>query len=234
MGGWILLYRKLLKWEWYSNSAVKGVFIHLLLTANHEDGRWQGIEIKRGETVISLSKLASATGLGIKQVRNALQKLEETGEIERQRAKQYTRIKLLNYCTYQSFDYSEGQSRGTAWARQGQAKGTKGATNNNDNNINNDNNENKIYGTFHNVSLSDEEYDELSSLGLTPLIDELSVYMASTGKKYASHYATVISWSEKRRNDNKLKPYRKALSCAPSFDIREIERRALYDDNYDI
>jgi hypothetical protein len=34
-GGYIKLYRSLLKWEWYDDSNVFRVFMHLLLTANY-------------------------------------------------------------------------------------------------------------------------------------------------------------------------------------------------------
>lgn len=53
-------------------------------------------------------------------------------------------------------------------------------------------------GEMNNVVLTDEEYGKLKSkyLDIDPLIDRFSVYMASTGKKYPSHYATLIRWAE--------------------------------------
>lgn len=41
MDGWIKLHRKLINWEWYQDTNVKVVFLHLLLIANHEDKKWQ-------------------------------------------------------------------------------------------------------------------------------------------------------------------------------------------------
>jgi hypothetical protein len=56
-----------------------------------------------------------------------------------------------------------------------------------------------IYGEHKNVKLYEEEYSKLSeALGENQtllLIEELSSYMASKGKKYASHYATIQTWS---------------------------------------
>ena len=42
MEGWISLYKKFVNWEWYQDTNVKSVFIHLLLLASYEDKKWQG------------------------------------------------------------------------------------------------------------------------------------------------------------------------------------------------
>ena len=56
------------------------------------------------------------------------------------------------------------------------------------------------YGTFGNVFLSNTELEELNGrLGVgkvSRLIDDLSEHMASTGKTYLSHYATLLRWSK--------------------------------------
>ena len=56
------------------------------------------------------------------------------------------------------------------------------------------------YGTFGNVFLSNTELEELrAKLGagvLERLVDDLSEHMASTGKSYVSHYATLLRWSK--------------------------------------
>jgi len=52
----------------------------------------------------------------------------------------------------------------------------------------------KIYGVMQNVRLTDKEYAELSKLNLLNEIDNLSTYIASKGKKYKSHYATILEW----------------------------------------
>ena len=60
-----------------------------------------------------------------------------------------------------------------------------------------------IYGEFKNVKLSDEEYKKIKEKNLQAYIDKLSSYMESTGKRYKSHYATILNWS---RKDNANKP----------------------------
>lgn len=56
------------------------------------------------------------------------------------------------------------------------------------------------YGEFKNVLLTKEEYHKLEKSNLLPYIEKLSSYIASKGKKYKSHYATILNWS---RNDKK-------------------------------
>ncbi len=53
-------------------------------------------------------------------------------------------------------------------------------------------------GKMNNVVLSDGEYDDLklNYNDIDALIDRLSTYIASTGKSYPSHYATLIRWAE--------------------------------------
>jgi hypothetical protein len=59
------------------------------------------------------------------------------------------------------------------------------------------------YGYYNNVLLSDEEMMKLAEEfpnDLKDRIERLSEYIASTGKKYKSHLATIRSWA---RNDTK-------------------------------
>ena len=42
--------------------------------------------------------------------------------------------------------------------------------------------------------------DELEQANLLPYIEKLSSYIASKGKKYKSHYATILNWSRKDIN----------------------------------
>lgn len=56
------------------------------------------------------------------------------------------------------------------------------------------------YGMYKNVLLSDEEYQKLQEEfphDYTERIERLSEYIASTGKKYKSHLATIRSWARK-------------------------------------
>ena len=75
---------------------------------------------------------------------------------------------------------------------------------NKDINLIDNNTNNKLtkhtYGEFNNVLLTDSEYEKVKELPCyEKLIDALSMYIASKGNKYKSHYHTLLSWS--RRNN---------------------------------
>lgn len=57
----------------------------------------------------------------------------------------------------------------------------------------------KKYGVGDNVLLTDEEYAKLQERfpDCQERIDRLSYYIGSTGKRYKSHYMTILSWAEK-------------------------------------
>ena len=62
------------------------------------------------------------------------------------------------------------------------------------------------YGMYENVLFTDEEYQKLCEEfphDYTERIERLSEYIASTGKKYKSHLATIRSWA---RKDTAQKP----------------------------
>lgn len=57
--------------------------------------------------------------------------------------------------------------------------------------------EKKPYGAFSNVLLTDDEHAKLTPAEME-LIEELSGYIASSGRRYASHYATLLNWARRR------------------------------------
>jgi predicted transcriptional regulator len=138
MNGWIKLHRSLIEWEWYDDINVKVTFIHLLLSANHSDKKWRGIDIGRGQLWISISNLSKEIGLSEKQIRNCLKKLQITNEISIKGASKGTMITVCKYDSYQSFEKDEGEQTDKRGTNEGQAKGEQRATNNNDNNYKNE------------------------------------------------------------------------------------------------
>ena len=94
----------LIEWEWYTNPNVMRLFIHCLLKANRYEKKWQGITIKAGSFVTSYENLAFETGLTVRQVRTAIEKLKTTNELTHKGHSQYSIITVNNWNLYQAND----------------------------------------------------------------------------------------------------------------------------------
>lgn len=101
-------------WEWYSDTNTFRLFFHLLLTANSEDKRWQGIVIKRGQVVISYDTIKKRLGLSLQQARTAMGKLISTNEITKKVTNKYTIVTISKYEDYQQNPNSEQQAKDQA------------------------------------------------------------------------------------------------------------------------
>lgn len=105
--GYIKLYRSLLSWEWYGDINTRVLFIHLLLTVNHERQRWRGITVDRGQRVTSFPGLAQETGLSLQNVKTAVAHLQSTGELTYCSTAKYSVFTVNNYEKYQGVTYSQ-------------------------------------------------------------------------------------------------------------------------------
>lgn len=115
--GWINLHRKILGWEWYSDINTCRVFIHMLLKANWQEGKFRGATVPRGSFVSSISKLAEETRLTNDEVRTAISHLVATNEITKQSTNKYTVFTVANYNMYQDIPKQEHeQDTGNAQA----------------------------------------------------------------------------------------------------------------------
>lgn len=67
------------------------------------------------------------------------------------------------------------------------------------------------YGRYENVFLSDGDLKELQTeypQDWRRRIDNLSEYMASTGRSYKNHYATIQSWAHREQAEPNRRTYR--------------------------
>ena len=64
------------------------------------------------------------------------------------------------------------------------------------------------FGEYRNVFLTEKEYKQLKTdfSGLDSLIEQLSAYIQSTGKKYADHAATLRIWVKRQKSEQKQAP----------------------------
>ena len=196
-GNYIKLNRSILDWEWYDDINVARVFIHILLTANYKPKRWHGIQIERGQRVISISGLAEETGLTVRQVRTALDKLIATGELAKSATSRYTLITVENYNKFQDVKISSDKPSDK---QQGKQATNKRQTN--DNNIRREEGKERErgetprtknpYGRKKNVWLTDDEYQGIKERyrDYEKLIDHVGDYLANS-KPYDDHEALI-------------------------------------------
>lgn len=123
MTGWIKIYRSLLYWEWADVPEMVALWVRLIIRATHEDSQWHGLSVSRGQLVTTTAKLASESGLTLKQVRTCLARLKESGQIVIETANKYTKITICKYDDYQETEQAEGQTKDKQTANDGQAKG---------------------------------------------------------------------------------------------------------------
>lgn len=108
-GGWVKLHRKLLEWEWYEDAHMVHLLVHLLLTASHEERRYKGLTIKRGQVVTSIKELAEALGASETSTRRRIKRLKSGGFLTIKVAHRITTITICNYDSYQTKEKSSGE-----------------------------------------------------------------------------------------------------------------------------
>lgn len=86
------------------------------------------------------------------------------------------------------------------------------------------------YGEFGNVKMTTAEFEKLvQAVGAdraNALIEELSSYLASSGKRYKSHYATLLNWGRRKATESRPQP--QGFKTAADRDREEIKKIADY------
>lgn len=205
--GWIKIHRKLIDWEWYKDVNTFKLFMHLLLKANIETKKWQGLTINRGQLITSLKNLSHETGLTEKEVRTALSKLEKTKEVGKQSSSVNTTLTMLNYDLYQSM----GKPTDKQGANKGQGKGKQGATTK-EGEEDKEEKEDNIYTSFDHLSITTSDFNKLLELGHSESKIKdifLRIQNYKNNSKYKSLYLTALNWlkDEKDKTENKQDSY---------------------------
>lgn len=193
--GFIKIYRSLLKWEWYDDINTKTVFLHLLLTVSIEDSKWHGIDVKRGSRVASFEVLAKETKLTIRQLRTAINHLETTGEVTRQKHPTFTVFSVKNFDKFQTVTNDvtsdrQGNDKAPTRERQQYKK------------IKEDKKKIKEYiefGEYRRVKLTQEQYDNLvsdySKSVVESYIKKMDEWIQLKGKSpYKDYNLAIRNW----------------------------------------
>jgi hypothetical protein len=204
MEGWIKIHRKLITWEWYNDSKMVHLFLHLLLSANHSDGNWQGVSVKRGQLITGRIKLSAVTGISEQSIRTCLSKLESTKELTIKTTNKNSIITLLNYDSYQIKE-SANQQLTSKLTNNQPTTNQQLTTNKNDNNKKN---EDKTKGFAPPTLLEVKEYFKEKGYTESSAIKAFNYYEEGNWKD--SRGQKVKSWKQKMqgvwfKDENKIR-----------------------------
>ena len=253
MQGFIVLHRKMLDWEWFTDINTSHLFMYCLLKANHENKKWRGINIDRGSFVTSLEHISKDTGLSIQNIRTSLNKLKSTNELTCKTTSQYSIISIKNYNLYQDYNTPINKQL----TNEQQTTNKRLTTNNNDNNDNNDNNKEEevkeeekskkacdFYGEFGNVYLSKDNFQKLqtyilNTAVLNELIEELSAKISKKSDRYKpydekfpnAHYLYLMDfWKFRQNNPQKFMTPVNNVADIKSIIDKAIEKGKMKND----
>ena len=216
--GYIKLYRDIQgHFLWSEKPFDRGrAFIDLILLANHSDKKvminGSLKTISRGQLFTSRKILAERWGWGVKKVDSFLSMLKEDNTVTTEGTTEGTTITVENYGFYQSDGNTQREHQEDIGRDSGRDSGRD--TNNKDNNDKKDKKDNIIlcrhkYGEYNNVLLSDTDLEKLKSefpFDYEERIETLSSYIASTGKTYKNHLATIRNWARKEQSSKTKQP----------------------------
>jgi hypothetical protein len=219
---WVSVHRKILEWEWFAGQTHHlKVFLYILLKARYVDGKWKGIDIKRGQMIAGYKSLESAIGVPTHKLRIILRDLQMTGEIAIKTTNKYSMITVTNYDFYQGGYKSiaskkavKTQANSKQIASKTQANSIQIATNNKVNNLNNLNNENKVNNILaingSTVNSKIEIIEEPKSI--SSLWNEI---VASNFKKKRGHILNLSN--DRKKNIKAVEGYLKSIEDWESY-----------------
>ena len=166
--------------------------------------------------VYPLSNLAKDLGCSISSITRSFTELENAQLVERIRNgfSKPSRILLkaphtaqncaVTVCKNAEYDCAEMSSM----IAQKCTPNQRNKNNLKDNHLIRTNSTHLTLGEYQNVFLTEKEYKRLKAdfSGLDGLIEQLSVYIQSTGKKYADHAATLRIWAKRQKTERKSAP----------------------------
>ena len=165
--------------------------------------------------IFPLSALSEALRCSTMSIKRALRSLEDADLIERRRSRiavpnsLFVKVPTAQKCSSAWNDFV--LSDGTEMMPSMEQKCSTNQRNKNDLNGNHlvrTNGTHLMFGEYRNVFLTEKEYKRLKAdfSGLDSLIEQLSAYIQSTGRKYADHAATLRIWAKRQKSEQKQAP----------------------------
>lgn len=201
MEGWIKLHRALQKWEWYNDSQTLHVFLTILLNANHDDGRWRGNEVKRGQWITGRKKLSQITGISERSIRTILKRLEDSQELTIKPTSKFSLISVTKWDSYQIVEQTNDQPT----ANERPSTDQRPTTNKNEKNEKNENkkplSKNKSplpenFSTSERVKLWADEKGH----NITPDdLEDFTLHHRKVGSKFVDWDSALMTWMRNKR-----------------------------------
>ena len=213
--GWIKSHRQLLNWQHFQEPIVLQVWIAILHSANSKDSWLRGRRIRRGEWVTSTAQIMAICGIGSNNtVIDALNTLEASGEIKRERFGNATKITVCHYSQFQGYaDTAQPTAQPTAH-KQEYKEGEERKEEKNINSLPHARAREigiETFGSFANVFLFPAEHRTLSETYGQVLtdkaVDDLSCKLAEGDEQALNsrnHYATLDRWLRYKRETAKV------------------------------
>lgn len=218
MKGFIKLSREFLENKELCKSAEHlWLYVHILSQAAYKEGTFatfdgNRIELKRGQLVTSVRRLAKETGIPkstVARILNLFKSWDVIGTEDGTRQSLIT-VGFSGVCETENGTETD-QDVGQSWDKVAERKDDKEKSSKREKaerkeRIINKKENKEIYGIFQNVKLSQAEFDSFKAqfpINHSRYIDDLSRYIASRGDKYKSHYATLLSWNHDKSDEMK-------------------------------
>ena len=165
--------------------------------------------------VFPLSSLSEVLRCSTMSIKRALRSLENAGLIERRNYKTaaptsiFVKVPTVQKCSpvWNDFALCDGTEM-IPFMEQECSTNQRNKNNLNDNHLIRTNYVRLTLGEYRNVFLTEKEYKRLKAdfSGLDSLIEQLSAYIQSTGKKYADHAATLRIWAKRQKANRRIEP----------------------------
>ena len=163
-----------------------------------------------------LSSLAKDLGCSISSITRAFAELENAQLVERVRSgfSKPSRILLMVPYTTQNCAVTVSKNaehdcaETSSMIAQKCTPNQRNKNNLKDNHLVRTNGTRLMFGEYRNVFLTEKDYKRLKAdfSGLDDLIEQLSAYIQSTGRKYADHAATLRIWAKRQKTEQKSTP----------------------------
>lgn len=211
MAGWIKLHRRIAESAVFGDPDLLKLWLLCLLKATHKHREAmiekQVVLLEPGQFVTGRFELEKEYNDGVPNrkkisaitLQRWLRKLETWQMLNIKTHSKFSIVTVSNWSEYQQDEQQMNNRRTTDEQQMNTNK-----------NVKNDKNGKKVYGEF--VRLTEDEYQKLlERLGqalTTDYIERLDNYIGSKGKKYKSHYHTILTWARKDEGGRSEQPTR--------------------------